>query len=179
MKKTVVFMLLLVVFFSGAVFAKRGLSEYFSINIDPYSRKQVGEKVWKKVEQFFVKAEQAIESENLDALMELYSSSYKNGDHKKDGAKQVWRRLFSKFDLLATHHNMRFITTTPNSEVMIIRCSGLLVGIPKDEKNLITIDSWTDADHVLNIETGEWKLVGSSGMERKRFWFDKPMHPLF
>lgn len=179
MRKIVVSILLLVIFFSGTVFAKRGLSEFFSINIDPYSRKQVGEKAWKKVEQFFLRAEKAIESENLDDLMKLYSSSYKNGDHKKDGARQVWRRLFSKFDLLATHHNMRFITTTPNSEVMIIRCSGLLVGIPKGEKNLITIDSWTDADHVLNIEANEWKLVGSSGQERKRFWFDKPMHPLF
>lgn len=179
MRKTVVLMALLVVFLSGAVFAKRGLSEFFSINIDPYSRKQVGEKVWGKVEQFFLKAEKAIEAENIDDLMVLYSKSYKNGDHRKDAAKQIWRRLFSKFDLLATHHNMRFITTTPNSEVMIIRCSGLLVGIPKGGKNLITIDQWTDADHVLNAETGSWKLVGSSGLERKRFWFDKPMHPLF
>ena len=179
MRKVIMVMALLVVFSSGAVFAKRGLSEFFSINIDPYSRKQVGNKTWKKVEKFFLNAEQAIEAENIDDLMALYSTSYKNGDHRKDGAKQVWKRLFAKFDLLATHHNMRFITTTPDSKVMIIRCSGLLVGIPKGEKNLITIDSWTDADHVLDSETGEWKLIGSSGLERKRFWFDKPMHPLF
>lgn len=179
MRKAIMIMALLAVFLSGAVFAKRGLSKFFSLSIDPYSRKQVGEEVWKKIEQFFLNAEEAIEAEVLDDLMALYSTSYKNGDHRKDAAKQIWRRLFLKFDLLATHHDMRFITTTPNSEVMIIRCSGMLVGIPKDEKNLIIIDSWTNADHVLNKEKGKWKLVGSSGLEAKRFWFDKPMHPLF
>lgn len=179
MRKTVVLMALLLIFVSGAVFAKRGLSQYFSLDIDAHSRKQVGEKVWKQVEKFFLKAEQAIETENLDDLMALYSDNYKNGEHRKYASGQIWKRLFSEFDLLATHHDMRFVTTTPNSEVMIIRCSGMLVGIPKGAKNLIIIDSWTDTDHVLSKAAGDWQLVGSSGHERKRFWFDMPMHPLF
>lgn len=179
MKKITVLVIALLLFSSGFVYAKKELSEYFSLTIDPFSRKQVGEVVWKQVERFFMDAEKAIESENLEALMVLYSNSYKNGDHTKKTARQIWKRLFNKFDLVATHHNMRFITTSPSSGLMIIRCSGLLVGIPKNGRNLITIDSWTDSDHVLTKDGKDWKLIGTSGKEEQRFWFDKPMHPLF
>jgi len=32
---------------------------------------------------------------------------------------------------------------------------------------------------VLVKEQGAWKLIGTYGHDRKRLWFDKPMHPLF
>jgi hypothetical protein len=169
----------LLICFSGAVYGKRVLSERFSLIIDPFSRKKVGVKVWKDIERFFVDAEYAIETENLEDLMKLYSDNYKNGDHSKKAAEEIWKRIFSKFDLMATHHDMRFLTTSSNSDMMIIRCSGLLMGIPAGGKNLITIDNWNDSDHVLIKEKDGWKLIGTSGRERKRFWFDKPMHPLF
>ena len=47
------------------------------------------------------------------------------------------------------------------------------------KKGLITIDNWANQDHVLVKEGGKWKLIGTYGLERKRLWFDKPMHPLF
>ena len=155
------------------------LSEHHEINLDSASKKKIGEKVWGEIKQFFTDAEAAIETENLDGLMALYSDRYLNGDHVKGSAKKIWIRIFARFNNMATTHNMRFIATTPESGVMIIRCSGLLVGIPEGGDVRITIDNWTGSDHVLSNEGGKWKLVGTSGKERKRFWFDKPMHPLF
>jgi len=155
------------------------LSENFALNIDKYSRKQVGDKVWNEIKDFFLTAEKDIETENIEGLLALYSERYRNGDHVKGSAKQIWARIFARFNNMATIHNMRFITTSPKSTVMIIRCSGILVGVPEGGNNLITIDNWTDSDHVLAKESGKWKLIGSTGKERKRLWFDKPMHPLF
>jgi len=155
-----------------------GLSEYFAINIDPKDRKKIGEETYQEIVAFFHKAEKAIEREDLNTLMSLYSDGYSNGDRTKREVETVWKRLFAQFDLMATIHNMRFITKS-KSPVMVIRCSGLLVGNPANEKNLITIDNWTNNDHILAKENGKWKLVGTAGKEQKRFWFDKAMHPLF
>ena len=121
----------------------------------------------------------AIENGKLDDLMALYSDSYTNGPHNKKSVKMIWKRIFSKMDNMSSVHRMRFITTSADSGVMIIRCTGLLMGIPKGEKSLITADTWIDSDHILAKENGKWKLLGTTGKERGRYWFDKPMHPLF
>lgn len=155
------------------------LSEYHAINIDPASKKKIGEKVWGEIKQFFTDAETAIETENMDALMTLYSDTYQNGDHVKESAKQIWTRIFDRFDNMATIHHMRFIPSSPESTAMVIRCSGILLGIPDGGKELITIDNWINSDHILEKENGKWKIIGSTGKERKRLWFDRPMHPLF
>jgi len=155
------------------------LSGNHSITLDPFSSKVVGEKVKNEILQFFHDAEMAIENEDLDGLMALYSDNYINGPHRKQSVKQIWKRIFSQMHDMATVHRMRFITTSSDSDVMIIRCSGLLMGIPEGEKNLITADTWLDSNHVLAKENGKWKLVGTTGKEHERFWFDKPMHPLF
>jgi hypothetical protein len=52
------------------------------------------------------------------------------------------------------------------------------VGVPDNEKWPVTIDSWNNQDQILVKEAGAWKLIGIYGPERKRLWFDKPMHPL-
>lgn len=179
MKHAAVFAVGLFIFLGSAVYAVEKFSENFALNIDPYSRKQVGEKVWSDIKTFFHEAERAIETENMEALMALYSKNYKNGEHTKKSAEKIWKRIFSQINNMSTIHNMRFITITSDSDVMILRCSGILLGIPKGERNLITIDNWTNADHVLTKESGKWKLIGTYGSDRKRFWFGRPMHPLF
>lgn len=158
------------------------LSDYHTLNIDPVMKKKMDPEVLKSIEQFFHKAELAIETENLEDLMNLYSDSYKNESHTKKSARRIWKRIFITFDNMASIHNMRVETYSPDSNVIIIRCSGLLMGKPKGGAELITIDSWTNEDHILgrDKEGDAWKLIGTTGgKERKRFWFDKPMHPLF
>lgn len=166
----------------GAVAAeKRKLSEHHALGILPHMKKEVGEKVMKGVIKFFEEAEYAIETENLEGLMELYSANYRNGPHARDDARRIWKRIFDEFDGLATIHNMRIENYSAKTGVMIIRCTGILMGNPKDDPalDLISIDTWTSADHVIVNEGGVWRLLGTSGKPRKRFWFDKPMHPLF
>jgi len=155
-KKAALLIAGLFVLFGGGYYTANAinLSENFALNIDPYSKKQIGDKVWNDIKAFFLAAEEGIETENLKGLMALYSENYKNGDHVKGSAGQIWSRIFSRFNNMATIHNMRFITTSPKSTVMIIRCSGILVGVPEGENNLITIDNWTDSDHILTKENG-------------------------
>ncbi len=168
----------LFVLFTGTANAVHKYSDAFSIKIDPAMKKTLGEEVYKSVLDFYHEAEVAIETKNMDALMSLYSDQYQNGEHDKAAARVIWSRIFDTFSNLAAMHNMEFISSKDG--VLIIRCSGLLIGIPKGETYSITVDTWTWEEHILKNENGKWKLIGNAaGRERKRLWFDKPMHPLF
>ena len=169
---------MLLLIFAPTTQAKH-LSANHSLTMDPLSGQVVTDKVKKEILNFFHEAEVAIENEKLDDLMTLYSDKYVNGPHSKEMVRDIWKRLFSQMDRLATVHRMSIITTSPNSDVVIIRCSGLLVGHPQGEKSLTTADTWMNNEHVLAKVDGKWKLIGTTGNERERFWFDKSMHPLF
>ena len=164
---------------NSAVAVEPKLSEKYSMEIDPEARVQLGDSTFNQVMAFFHNAEVAIETKDIDALMDLYSENYTDGAHDKDSAHQIWTRIFSGFELMSTHHNMKLVNVTAKKNVVIFRCSGLLLGVPSLEKGVITIDNWNQQDHVLALEDGDWKLLGTYGRERKRLWFDKPMHPLF
>lgn len=154
-------------------------SQNYILNMDPRSAASVGKTAAEEVHAFFDEAERAIESKDLNALMALYSENYVNGPHKKADISITWKRLFETFDNLAMTHNMRFTTADAKSKVMILQCSGILVGAPKGDPGVIAIDSWMNSDHILVKENGKFKLIGSMGPEQKRFWFDKAQHPLF
>lgn len=155
-------------------------SPNYILNMDPKSSGTIGKAAADEVHTFFDDAEKAIEAKDLNALMGLYSENYTNGTHKKADAEVTWKRLFQDFDNLAMTHNMRFVTADAKSNVVVMQCSGMLVGEPKVEKGgIIALDSWMNSDHVLVREGGKLKIIGSTGAEKKRLWFDKPMHPLF
>lgn len=167
----------LFILFTGTAVADHKYSDVFSLTIDPAAEKTLGEKEFKSVMDFYHEAEKAIETKDLDALMARYSDRYQNGEHDKAAAREIWSRIFDTFSSLAARHNMELVSSKDG--VLIIRCSGLLVGIPAGEKYSITVDNWILEDHILKKEDGKWKLIGNAGRERKRLWFDKPMHPLF
>ncbi len=155
------------------------LADRHKMEVDNSVRKHLGEKTAKDVITFFHTAEMAIQSRDLDALMALYSDGYRDGDHDKAAARNIWQRIFKRFNELATRHNMSLVTASSDKDLVIMRCSGILLGILEGGGGPVPIDNWTQQDHVLKKEQGQWKLVGSYGKERKRLWFDKPMHPLF
>lgn len=155
------------------------LSDKYSMKVDPAAKQQLGEKTFNEVMAFFHSAEMAIETKDLEALMSLYSESYSDGEHDKKSARQIWERIFATFDDMAMHHNMKLEKASADKTMVVFQCSGLLLGVPDLKKGPITIDNWTTQDHVLVKEGGKWKLIGTYGPERKRLWFDKPMHPLF
>jgi len=154
-------------------------SDKYSMEVDPVAKQKLGEQTFEEVMHFFHAAEKAIETKDLEALMALYSDNYSDGEHDKKSARQIWERIFSTFDVMATRHNMKLEKISADKNMVVFQCNGLLLGVPDIKKGPITIDNWTQQDHVLVKESGQWKLIGTYGLERKRLWFDKPMHPLF
>lgn len=172
--------LIAVFLFTGvAMGSEHRLSDKYSMEVDPAAKQKLGEETFNEVMMFFHEAEKAVETKDLEALMELYSDNYSNGIHDKKAAKQIWERIFSTFDTMAMRHNMKLEKISTEKNMVIFQCNGLLLGVPDIKKGPITIDNWNNQEHVLVKEAGKWKLIGTYGTERKRLWFDKPMHPLF
>jgi ketosteroid isomerase-like protein len=140
---------------------------------------KAGKEMFEEVMNFFNEAEAAIEAKDLDKLMALYSEGYTNGVHKKVDISLAWKRLFKDFGGLAMTHNMHLSMHDAKTNVAVMTCSGILVGVPTGDKESIALDYWMNNDHVLVKEGGKWKILGSIGAEKKRLWFDKPLHPLF
>lgn len=151
----------------------------YIVTVDPASAKLIGPELVKQITDFFDYADNAVMTKNIEALSFLYSEKYVDGDHRKADVMKTWGRLFERFDDLRMTHNLRFITADPNSNMMIVQCSGILMGEPKADKHLIALDHWVNMNHVLVKEDKGWKIIGTGGAEEKRFWFDKPIHPLF
>lgn len=151
----------------------------YVVTVDPQSAKVIGPEVVKQITDFFDYADNAIMTKNLEGLAFLYSDRYVDGNHKKADILQAWKRLFGEFDNFRMTHNLRFITADPKSNVMMVQCSGILMGEPKADKTLIALDHWININHVLVKEDKGWKIIGTAGAEEKHLWFDKPMHPLF
>jgi len=165
---------------AGSAFAdQQRLSERHKMEIDNSIKEHLGEQTAKEVMSFFHHAELAIQSRDIEALMALYSEGYRDGDHDKAAARKIWERIFKRFKELATRHNMSLVTKSSDKDLVIMRCSGILLGIPEEGGGPVPIDNWNQQDHVIKKEGGQWKLIGSYGKERQRLWFDKPMHPLF
>ena len=150
----------------------------YTMNIDPAAKQQLGEQTFNEVAMFFQTTQKAIETENMDALMAQYSNNYRDGDLDKKSVEQAWRKIFARVDSPATLNNMKLVSISADRNMVVLQSSGLLVGVPDGEKWPVTIDNWNKQDHILIKESGEWKLIGIYGLERKRLWFDKPMHPL-
>ncbi|MDH5639379.1 MAG: hypothetical protein OEZ04_12910 [Nitrospinota bacterium] len=161
------------------VWAAEASHGFHSIRVSPEMKKKIGKETMEKVSLFFEEAEAAINSGNLEALMALYSNSYKNGDHDKASAREIWKKIFHTFDGMSTMHNMKLVNYSQDGGLVVIGCSGILLGKRKGEDDRVPVDTWTNEEHILTLEKGKWKLVGSAGTKRKRLWFDKPMHPLF
>ena len=155
------------------------LSEYHKINVAPEMAKRLGKETLHEIIDYFEKAELAVETGDLDGLLELYSENYKNGPHDKASARKIWKRIFETFKDMSMIHNMRIDTYSKEGKIIFIECTGILLGKPKGKGSHIPIDNWVREKHILSNENGNWRLIGSAGKERQRFWFDKPMSPLF
>lgn len=183
--KNVIATLIGVCFIAGAAIgAEHKLSDEYDMYVDPAAKQQLGEQTFNEVMVFFHEAEKAIETKDLKTLMGLYSESYTDGGHNKKSAEEIWGKIFATFEIMATRHNMQLVKISEDKNMVIFRCSGVLLGVPNPNAKMkqkwpITIDNWAQQDHVLVKEAGKWKLIGTYGTERKRLWFDKPMHPLF
>lgn len=151
----------------------------YSMEIDPAAKQVLGEQTFNEVKAFFLTAEKAIEAKDLETIMALYSNNYRDGELDKKSVELAWRKIFARMDKMASLHNMKLARMSPDRNMVVFQCSGLLLGTPGSDKGYTTIDNWNNQDHILIKEDGKWKLIATYGIERQRLWFDKPMHPLF
>jgi hypothetical protein len=146
----------------------------------PDASLEVDESEAQNIAKFFHQAERAIQSENINDLMALYSDEYtnqKNGD--KQFAAELWGKIFSRFDSISSRHSMKLIDYDQAAGRAITECSGLLFGTPEGESDPVLIDRWDDQRHIL-IKEGDWKLLGNSGESALRYGeTDEKLHPLF
>ena len=156
------------------------LSDDYSMHLDVTAISQARDAEYEAIVNFFHRAEMAIESKDLPALMALYSVDYKNRRQlDKEFAEGVWGRIFANFDNLSSRHNMQLVTHEETKGQAVTQCSGLLTGIPKGSSVPVTIDSWDDQMHVL-VKEGTWKLFGNAGEPAIRYGEDEiEIHPLF
>lgn len=154
-------------------------ADRFTVKFDPAAKQQLGDELYNELVDFFDVAEDAIDVKDLNVHMAAYSENYKDGDKDKRAIEEIWKKIFAKFERVVTHQNLKVVTVSADKHTIILRSGGFLLAESDPKQRLVTIDNWSDQDLVLVKESGKWKLISIFGKERKRFWFDKPMHPLF
>ena len=161
---------------------EKALSENYSMRLHHDAKVKTGEKEYDSIVNFFHQAEMAIEAEDIEQLMSLYSARYTtlNGQGSKS-AEAIWRKIFNNFDNLSARHSMTLLTyqSTEGNQIAVTECSGLLSGTPSGGEGIVTIDSWDNQRHILTKE-GSWKLFGNAGEGSKRYGQEAfETHPLF
>ena len=161
---------------------ERELSQNFSMKLDEDAKATTGEEEYGNIVHFFHQAERAIEAEDIEALMSLYSERYTNlNGEDRQFARGIWLKIFDNFDNLSAKHAMRLLTyqNSDEGQVAVAECFGLLSGFPKETDKIVTIDSWDRQRHIL-IKEGVWKLFGNAGKGSKRYGEEEfETHPLF
>ena len=167
---------------SGTAIAEETqLTEDFSMVMrPPAGGVEIDDNEAQNITNFFHHAERAIQSENIDALMALYSDEYTNQrDGDKQFAAELWKKVFARFDNISSRHSMKLIDYDQAAGRAVTQCSGLLFGMPEGASNPVLIDRWDDQRHIL-IKEGDWKLLGNSGDSAPPTTdTDDSLHPLF
>ncbi len=160
---------------------EKQISEDYSMAMEPpAARIEIAQNDVQDIMAFFHSAERAIESENIDDLMTLYSDSYTNlRKGNKGTAREIWQRIFLSFNDISSRHSMKLIGYDKTAGQAITECSGLLSGTPEGEQRPVTIDRWDTQRHIL-VKEGYWKLFGNAGKSAERYGVEgAKMHPLF
>ena len=111
----------------------------------------------------FKKAEDAVNHNDLDGLMALYSENYLHGGYTKDSVRAVWTDLFTKYrDFTGTHTFSKIkIQTDKRLPAAHVTCTGSLWAISNETGQRVQIDSWNGEVHHLISERGAWYMAGT------------------
>ena len=130
----------------------------------------------------FEQAELAMQANDLDGIMALYSDDYYYHGLKKADIRKVWAQLFDHYKSLESFHTFSVIRTVGAGSKLIaeITCTGVVWGTAKNTKLRSPVDSWYEEVHFLKKENGRWKITGNAGGESEPILpFGTAPHPLF
>ncbi|MDH5641677.1 MAG: hypothetical protein OEY28_10310 [Nitrospira sp.] len=142
---------------------------------------EVDEPTAKSIVAMFERADQAVTSRDLDAVMAFYSSHYNYHGLKKDAIRNVWKELFDEYQEIAGTHLLTKLTKVGagNQAVLEVTCTGHLWARSKTSGLYVPIDSWHEEVHFLVLEEGEWRIKGNLGDVPRTLPFGTSPHPLF
>ncbi len=113
----------------------------------------------------FSRADAAIRVQDLDALMDLYSTTYRYHRLDKADVREIWATLFVHYHKVSSIHlfdHVRIVHASTGSTAEI-RCTGNLTAIPKGGNVPVNLDSWFGEVHYLVKEAGAWRIRGNAG----------------
>lgn len=130
----------------------------------------------------FEQAEQAMQAQDLEGIMALYSDEYLYHGLKKADIRNIWSQLFEHHKELESIHTFSVIRTVGSGSKLTaeITCTGVVWGTSKTTTLRTPIDSWYEEVHYLKKENGRWRIVGNIGGESQPILqFGIAPHPLF
>lgn len=130
----------------------------------------------------FEQAEQAMQSQDLEGVMALYSDDYFYHGLKKADIRKIWSQLFEHYKELESFHTFSVIRTVGTASKLTaeMTCTGVVWGTAKNTKLRSPVDSWYEEVHFLKKENGRWRITGNAGGESEPVLpFGTAPHPLF
>lgn len=130
----------------------------------------------------FGRAEDALQKQDLDALMRFYAKTYNYNGLKLSDVRRVWGEVFTHYRQITSMHHFTALKVVQigSQPLAELTCTGGLYGTEKASGKRITIDSWFREVHYLVKEDGVWHFLGNAGnVPTEAPAWTAPHHPLF
>lgn len=130
----------------------------------------------------FERTEHAVQKQDLEGLLRLYSPGFNYHGLKADGVRRIWGEVFEYYRNVSSTHLFSDIKILHESGQVRaeVACTGGLYGTDRRTGKAVTLDSWFREVHYLVKEEGQWRLLGNRGDAPTSAPFASvPHHPLF
>lgn len=128
----------------------------------------------------FNRAETALQTGNLDGVMDLYSEGYQYHGLTKRDLRAIWEELLAHHRDFRSNHILSRIAVAPATPVTAeLTCTGSLWAVSKETWELVNIDSWYGEVHYMVNESGTWRVRGHRGQGTRTRGFGAAPHPFF
>jgi len=130
----------------------------------------------------FRRAEDAVQQQELDPLLQFYAKGYNYHGLKPADVRRIWGEVFTHYrDLSSTHLFSEVKVFRSGAQLRAeITCTGGLYGTEAKGSTRITLDSWFHEVHYLVHEDGAWRFLGNAGaVPSTAPLTSSPHHPLF
>jgi hypothetical protein len=130
----------------------------------------------------FGRAETAVQTRDLEVLMNFYAKAYNYHGLKSADVRRIWGEVFVHYRGLSSTHFFSGVKVFRSGSQLRaeITCTGGLYGTEVEGGKKITLDSWFSEVHNLVHEDGAWRFLGNAGeAPGSAPATSAPHHPLF